>query len=175
MNQSTSIEPRPTIKNVQINWTDELAKKILNNYSNWEQNSDDETLKKDLEKCFEKIQTRGIHSENGFTLAVFLTEEAGMDGDEDLVEILSQMIDLSRNLLKHKIKEWVKTNNLHIPENVLGQYVKAKSGFRTIEGPIVNIVQEEHLVWIGRPGQSIEKKSGSVVEWELIVNDEDSV
>ncbi len=168
MNTPDTIPPRPKLKDLEIDWTDEFAQKILKQYINWSDESDENHLKDDLHKCFEHMTLRGLNTENGFTLAVFLTDELNCEGDERLVDILGLMPDLLKKLFDKKIKEWVVNNNLSIPENVLGQNVIAKTGFQTIEGPIVNIIQEKHTVWIGKPGQSIDVKSGRVVDWESV-------
>lgn len=171
---NTDISPRPTFQTRMVNWKEnEHAKRTLKDYLNWLQHEEDRYSEEDAIDDLNVIMDEVAYTNmitDGFALAKFAEREYGFDGDSTLVEILNDLPDIARMSLNIAIEQWVKENNLTIPESAIGQEVTAKiNSIQKTTGPIVEIRPKRYEVIIGRPGQTVRKKDGYIVKWEDVI------
>jgi hypothetical protein len=171
---NTDISPRPTFQSKMVNWKEnEHAKRTLKDYLNWLQHENDryseEEAIDDLNVIMDEVAYTNMMTD-GFALAKFAEREYGFDGDSTLVEIFDDFPNLARMSLDIAIEQWVKENNLTIPESVIGQQVTAKiNSICKTTGSIVKIRPNRYEVIIGSPVQTDSTKGGYIVKWEDVI------
>lgn len=154
MSTEVKITVRPsTYESVKI----ELAAKVGQLVYDW--CSEGESLEDCIDSSKRILEYN--YNEGGYELAKEFEEE-GFSPDKALVDELDSVSWIMRDLVREKVKIWVKQNNI-LPEFPIGTIVEFQRGTKKIIGEIMKHYQEsaEYLIWF--EGCTASKGNGGTI------------
>lgn len=154
---------RPQFESSQIDYSSEKMQKFIERFCDWRRMPiDDEETHEEITECFQEIENNGLHRLDGYHLAKMLDENYYVGANSHLVNILDECNILAFHFYNEHLKQWVKENNLVIPEDIRGKpVIKPEKHAGLI---INNINHEKYTVTLGK---SLEF-GGYIVNFELV-------
>jgi|688.fasta_scaffold362390_1 hypothetical protein len=154
---------RPKFQASQIDYNSEKMQKFIKRFCDWARMPiDDEEMHEEIAECFQEIENNGLHQLDGYNLAKMLDENYCVDANSHLVNILDECNNIAFHFYNEYLKQWVKENNLVIPEDIRCKTViKPEKHAGLI---INNINHEKYTVTLGK---SLEF-GGYIVNFELV-------
>jgi hypothetical protein len=140
-------------------------KRLVDNYVNWCQDpkytdNPRSVYENDILNCLNSYYT------DGYDLAKMLADDCGISPDSTLVDILENVYIIKNSILKEKITNWVKSENLTIPDNIIGKLASAKQYHNTYPNHfITSIYPDTYEVTLN---EDKSKPGGYVIHFENV-------
>jgi hypothetical protein len=168
--QATTLQ-RPSFKASHIDYTDKDVQRLIKDYINWSDSDEgtDEEYIEDIKLIFGEIEYYGIHVVDGYKLAKYLEDKVYLIADSMLVDILDSAPDIAYRHYDKALKDWVKNNDLVIPDDVYGKTIESTTSFKYkkfVGQNVVGIRPEKYEVVVNANPHLI---GGTIIPFEDLI------
>lgn len=140
--------------------------KLLKEYISWNNDaegyidSSEEELKQDIINCLNS------YTIDGYNLAKHLEDYCHIQPDARLVEILDNVGYIKRSIITENLANWVKSEKLALPDNILGRKVSAKQDYQSFDNYFIVATKPETYEVIINKDRNV--SVGNVVAFENV-------
>lgn len=124
------IQRNDILTNTKWDFSHPKLKSFVDKYTSWSKSDSSKELNReeyesDILYCLNESKI------DGYELARSLEQHSYVSPDASLVELLNDLFFVKKSIIDSNIANWVKSENLVLPDNLIGKSASAKQNYRS--------------------------------------------